>query len=81
LVLGVLRAVLIGVTHLANLIAQGPQLHRRLADRRRKRPRQMLHTPQARRPSPAQAATRSPTAQTPNQPTRTGSQPQQMGLS
>jgi hypothetical protein len=46
-----MRAALVGMTRLTTLVEQGPQLHRRLADRRRKRPRQVLHTPQTGRPA------------------------------
>jgi hypothetical protein len=47
-----MRAALVGMTSLATLLAQGSQAHRRLADRRRKRSRQVLHTPRGASPPP-----------------------------
>jgi hypothetical protein len=49
-VIGLLRAVILGLTSIAILLAAGPQLHRRLADRPRKRQRQILHKPKATKP-------------------------------
>jgi hypothetical protein len=56
-----MRAALIGITSLAALLAQAPNLHRRLADRRRKRPRQVLHTKRAAYSPPDAPSTPKPT--------------------
>jgi hypothetical protein len=59
-----MRAALVGITRLATLVEQGPQLHRRLADRRRKRPRQVLHAPRGARPPPGKCLNQIATPQT-----------------
>jgi hypothetical protein len=60
-----MRAALVGMTSLATLLAQGSQVHRRLADRRRKRPRQVLHTPRGASPPPRARLNQIATAQPP----------------
>jgi hypothetical protein len=53
--LRLMRAALTGMIRLAALVEHAPHLHCRLADRRRKRPGQVLHTPQGAQPPPAAA--------------------------
>jgi hypothetical protein len=85
LVLGVMRAALVGMTSLATLLAQGSQVHRRLADRRRKRPRQVLHTPRGASPPHGaglnQIATAQPPRGNPPAPHRHASHTEKMTLS
>ena len=69
-----MRAALVGLISLATLLAQSSQAHRRLADRRRKRPRQVLHTPRGGNPPPGARLNQIVTVQPPRgNPTATDS--------